>query len=248
MPLQPNEKPTDFVTRVFNEVICDLSSSSFDAIPRFFHPSFIQHVDDKVLSRDDFVVMMRTSKRLLAAPPVFTWKKLIATEPCDGRIHVTSVHSVAVSLASGSRVFQKVVAALEIDVATGTLIHCDEVTRIVNEPAAVPAREEFGANSVGRAETPAADREAQTSRPASRLPSDRPSGDEPVAKLARPSTPPSVDGGHLAAAGDSPRGTPPRQGSLDGVALKRTGVSDMLGATALGESASGESWLLVSPK
>jgi hypothetical protein len=101
--MQSHESATAFVKRVFQEVICDLSPRSFDAIPRYFHPSFVQEVDQRVLNRDGFTELMRQHKPMMATPPVFTWKKLVATEPDDGRIHVTSVHHVSAMVRLATR-------------------------------------------------------------------------------------------------------------------------------------------------
>ena len=131
--MQANELPTTFVRRCFAEVMAplELSTSTFERkIGTFFHADYQQCVDDQTFDRDSFASLTKVQKTRLATPPVFNFKKLVATEPQDGLIHVTSVHSVSARLKNGDSMLQKVVALIDIDVATGTIIGCDENTRM----------------------------------------------------------------------------------------------------------------------
>lgn len=195
--MQPDEDPSDFLRRVFRDVLCDLSPKAFDRVPLMFHPTFRQHVDGDVLDRAAFMRLMSAQKARLATPPTFTWLKLVATEPRDGRIHVTSVHTMQARLKNGAIMDQRVIALVEIDVASGMLIHCDELTRMESDPK--PVSPTIGPRM------------------------DRPVAAAPLAKVRRSATSAReraevadvdvlANGGHV----------------LEGVKLRRTGVSDLL--------------------
>ena len=139
--MQPEELATAFVRRVFDETFGTLAEAAWVDIkvPEFFHPEFEQNIDGKTFDRTAFTSITKTQKARLATPPVFTFKKMIATEPQEGRIHVTSVHSVAAKLKSGDSMLQHVVALIELDVLSGTIISADEITRTETISAVLPA-------------------------------------------------------------------------------------------------------------
>jgi len=209
----PGEDAATFLRRVFVEVIADQSPSSFDLVKQCFHPDYKQHVDDKVLDREAFIGLMRVQKTQILTPPRFTWKKLVATEPRNGRIHVTSVHNVSLRLRGGSVAHQKVVALIEIDVASGTIIQCDELTRMDSKPALEMQQRmpPFEAGFIA----------PQISCGIARRPAgDRPPAVAPAAKLARSAPPAAL----------LPMPPKPSQStSTEPIALRRTGVSELLG-------------------
>jgi hypothetical protein len=141
--MQPEELATAFVRRVFDETFGTLAEAAWVDIKvdEFFHPEFEQNIDGKTFDRTAFTSITKTQKARLATPPVFTFKKMIATEPQEGRIHVTSVHSVSAKLKSGDSMLQHVVALIELDVLSGTIISADEITRTETISAVLPATE-----------------------------------------------------------------------------------------------------------
>jgi len=208
--MQPGEDARDYLRRVFRDCLCDLSPKSFDRVPQMFHPTYRQHVDGDVLDRDAFMRLMSAQKSRLAMPPTFTWLKLVATEPQNGRIHVTSVHTVQARLKNGAIINQRVLALVEIDVASGTIIHCEELTRMESEPK--PVSPTIGPRTTDR--PVAAAPLAKIPRSASSSARERP---EPRSASSsareRPEVEPmAADGGRV----------------LEGVKLRRTGVSDLL--------------------
>ena len=228
--MQRGEDPLVFLKRVFAEVISDLSDSSYERAKELFHPSYEQTVDDKHLDRDGFIKLMRVQKSLLAESPSFEWKKLVATKPRNGRIHVTSVHNVSARLQDNSSMQQRVVALIEIDVATGTIIQCDELTRMDSEaelvaPGASPPESAAAAPRCGPRPAPAdrVAKHARSSRPTVK-PSSRLAAD-PFFTMQAPFTtgPPSRPtrrAGRRAVTAAEP---------IVGVALRHSGVSDLLG-------------------
>lgn len=204
--------------RVFASVISDLSPASLETASKLFHPSYTQHVDGESLDREKFITMMRSQKSKLASPPIFVWKRLVATAPLDGRIHVTSVHSTSARLRTGTSMLQHVMALIEIDVESGTIIACDELTRM-----------EQGMDSQPRTAMPVFEAGSNLEQPAggsSRRPSmERPRALAPPAKISKSSWSDLDDSSAM---------------RLRGVPLTRTGISGLLadmGGVGLGLSA-----------
>ena len=141
--MQKEELAIAFVRRVFDETFGTLAEAAWVDIKvdEFFHPEFEQNIDGKTFDRTAFTSITKTQKARLATPPVFTFKKMIATEPQEGRIHVTSVHSVSAKLKSGDSMLQHVVALIELDVLSGTIISADEITRTETISVVLPATE-----------------------------------------------------------------------------------------------------------
>ena len=141
--MQSDELATAFVRRVFDEIFGTLAEAAWvdTKVTEFFHPDFEQNIDGKTFDRTAFTSITKTQKARLATPPVFTFKKMIATEPQEGRIHVTSVHSVSAKLKSGDSMLQHVVALIELDLLSGTIISADEITRTETISAVLPATE-----------------------------------------------------------------------------------------------------------
>ena len=235
-PLQPDENPTIFVRRFFADVMADLSSQAIERAEAYFHPAFTQFVDGDTIRREQFLKLMVAQKKRLATPPHFVWKNLVSTEASSsGRVHVTSVHSVSAVLRSGASMLQHVVALIEIDVASGTIIQCDELTRM--EPSmAVATRKtlsplETGSLDSGSAGAPAA---SAPSMPVRRTQLDRPKSAARRPKLARlqqPMPPESPSPMEPHSVADGVR--------LSGLPLTRTGVSDLIGGMAMACSSDG---------
>ena len=141
--MQSDELATAFVRRVFDEIFGTLAEAAWvdTKVTEFFHPDFEQNIDGKTFDRTAFTSITKTQKARLATPPVFTFKKMIATEPQEGRIHVTSVHSVSAKLKSGDSMLQHVVALIDLEVLSGTIISADEITRTETISAVMPATE-----------------------------------------------------------------------------------------------------------
>ena len=135
---------TAFVRRVFSEIFTDLSPSSFARAREVLNERFVQHSDGRVIDRQTFLNLMQSNKARLASQPRFTWSDLVATGPREGLVHVTSVHSVALHLRDGSRLNQKVVALIQIDVESGTILRCDELTRVESSRDRMPVKSPRG--------------------------------------------------------------------------------------------------------
>jgi hypothetical protein len=132
-PMQPGEAPEDYVCRVIAATITappDADAALASRVRTLFHPAYEQHSDGQTFGRDRFTSLLRSQRAKLAAPPAVSWSALIATEPHDGTVHVTSVHDVAMELRDGTRLLKQVFALIRIDLATGTIVHCDEVSRM----------------------------------------------------------------------------------------------------------------------
>lgn len=221
--MQLDESPTCFVRRVFREVVCDLSAESFERVPELFHPDFVQRVDSKELNRESFVNWLRVQKSRLDSKPEITWKKLVATAPIEGRVHVTSVHAVSVKLRNGETMLQQVMAMLEIDLASGMLIECDELTRTEPVPQPQTSRNAPQPQTHSQTARAAVDlfHAAVLGSTATKLTMDRPVHEMPNAKQAK------LEPSRISHA--RPASTPPDR--MPGVALKRTGVSDLLASS-----------------
>lgn len=124
------EDPEVYVRRAFTEVLSPLSQASLDAVNVHFHPDFKQFADGAELGLEAFTKLLRVQKSRLATAPKFVWKNLVASQPRGGVIHVTSVHTATARLKTGAALRQQVVALIQIDVATGKIIQCDELTRM----------------------------------------------------------------------------------------------------------------------
>lgn len=169
---------------------------------------------------------VRVQKTQLATPPRFVWKKLVATPSCNGRVHVTSVHHVSARLLDGSNMHQKVVALIEIDEVSGTIIQCDELTRMGAHAAAevaLPFETGFMPPTAVR-ETGFMPPPAAMASNGRRGGADRPRTSDPPSKHAR-SEPSSLAEQVASCAGESGVGSP----RACGIALQRSGVSDLLG-------------------
>ena len=112
--LSDADAATAHIKRIFNDIFCDLSSPDERAYD-ILDDNFEQHSDGKVIDRNAFVSLMQVQKARLASTPRFTWSELVATAPREGRVHVTSVHSVSLHLRDGTRLLQKVVALIQLD-------------------------------------------------------------------------------------------------------------------------------------
>lgn len=261
-PLERGEDPTKFVRRFFADVMSDLSADALNRAEAYIHPTFTQFVDGDTIQRERFIRLMRAQKARLETPPHFVWKNLVATAPnASGRVHVTSVHSVSATLRSGASMLQHAVALIEIDVSTGTIIQCDELTRIepnvamrqatVPAPFEVPATASKpigGRSSISRHAIVGSVRASPSSSSPTRSSLDRPQLAAPPAKLARLSpelhAPPGSSENALPETHDEVEDGSAR---LVGVPLTRgTGVTDFLGGMGLaageGAEANGRAW------
>lgn len=128
--MQSGEAGHDFVRRVFSACFEDQSPAALEAVRYFFDRSYVHEADGQVLDLCSFEKVLRSQRARLTARPRVVWKSLVATAPSpDGRIHVTSVHTVQLELANRP-CLQKVVALIVIDVASGKIVHCEELTRM----------------------------------------------------------------------------------------------------------------------
>lgn len=128
------EDATLFVKHVFDRVFADLSPRSVEAARAYFSPTYTHEADGKILGLNDFLCMMQVQKARLATAPKFSWKNIVATESHEGRVAVTSVHSVALDLKNGPTCYQQVIALIHIDEWTGKIAHCDELTMMHSSP------------------------------------------------------------------------------------------------------------------
>ena len=216
---------TAFVRRVFDEIFGTLAEAAWvdTKVTEFFHPDFEQNIDGKTFDRTAFTSITKTQKARLATPPVFTFKKMIATEPQEGRIHVTSVHSVSAKLKSGDSMLQHVVALIDLEVLSGTIISADEITRTETITSVLPATEiALGVTRMIR--------ESKAKAVSSR--SVRVKLWKPSAKHLRTESPTrsvsrtEPDGSSSTAVTPPPTQLPSTQ--LPGHVLRRSGVSDLL--------------------
>ena len=213
--MEAGEAASDFVRRVFRQVYSDLSMTSVDHLYTAFHPSYTQSVDGAELDLAGFVRLVQMQKSRLSTAPDFRWQKLVATAALDGRIHVTSLHTVSANLLTGASMCQKVMALIELDVATGTIIRCDELTqRVENEATAHPAASGVAA--------------------ASHRTRERPPQALPPSKHARPPPPLDTEQDSFGSSPMLPIETASELPQLSstlricGVPLKRSGISDLL--------------------
>lgn len=221
--MQKEELATTFVRRVIDETFGTLAEAAWVDIKvtEFFHPEFEQNIDGKTFDRTAFTSITKTQKARLATPPVFTFKKMIATEPQEGRIHVTSVHSVSAKLKSGDSMLQQVVALIELDVLSGTIISADEITRTETISSVLPATEialgvtrmirESKAKAVSSRSVRVKDRELWA----------------PSAKHLRTESP-TRSVSRTEPDGSSSTAVTPPPTQLPGHVLRRSGVSDLL--------------------
>ena len=117
--MQANEDPVNFVRRVFSSSSRATRSPNFvRGVQDFFAFDFVLDSDGRSLNRSDFEATLLAQRSRVVAPPRLAFSRLCASAPHDGRITVTSVHTSHLRLRSGS-VCQRVIAVLEIDVASG---------------------------------------------------------------------------------------------------------------------------------
>ena len=146
-----NEGATEFVRRVFSACFEDQSPAALEAVRYFFDRSYVHEADGQVLDLYGFEKVLRSQRARLTARPRIAWKSLVATAPSpDGRIHVTSVHATQLELANRP-CLQKVVALIEIDVASGKIVHCEELTRMESNTIAAPSVAQVAAPSMEQA-------------------------------------------------------------------------------------------------
>lgn len=226
--LQPGENVCLFLKRVFAEVISDLSPKSMERALVLFHPSYVQSADGEVLDRARFLRLLRVQKSRLASSPKFVWKKLVSTAPLNGRVYVTSVHKVQARLKTGSEMLQHVVALIEIDEVTGTVIRCDEQTRMETSfgPSAQQNKVGAGAFEGSGWSRPSVVYERRSSK-------DRPSFSAPekAAKQARSSPAPltlPAEEAPPTALTHTPADVSAGAVRLQGIPLKRASKSDLL--------------------
>lgn len=137
--MQAGEAATLFVRRVFSACFEDQSPAALENVRHFFDHSYIHEADGQVLDLCSFEKVMRSQRARLTARPSIVWKSLVATAPSpDGRVHVTSVHTVQLELANRP-CCQKVVALIEIDVTNGKIVHCEELTRMESDTITAPS-------------------------------------------------------------------------------------------------------------
>lgn len=146
--MQASESPPAYLKRCFAEVFEDLSPFSSIAARQHFHPSFLHEADHAALDLNAFLLMLQRQKARLKEPPRFAYKSVVATEPCDGRVHVTSVHHTSLALRDGSAVHQKVIALVQIDLKSGQIVHCEELTRNAGNGASPSLRPEGRAGAL----------------------------------------------------------------------------------------------------
>jgi hypothetical protein len=231
--MQPEELATAFVRRVFDETFGTLAEAAWVDIKvsEFFHPEFEQNIDGKTFDRTAFTSITKTQKARLATPPVFTFKKMIATEPQEGRIHVTSVHSVSAKLKSGDSMLQHVVALIELDVLSGTIISADEITRTETISAVLPATGiALGvARMIRDSSSKAVSRRSVRVNEQLWAPSAKHLRTESPTRSVSRTEP---DGSSSTAVTPPPTQLPPTQ--LPGHVLRRSGVSDLLSELSAG--------------
>jgi len=140
MPMQAGEEPCAYLKRAFFEVLGSLEPASLELVELHFHPHFRQFADGEELDLQAFTNLLRLQKSRLVQAPRFVWKQLVsACSPNDSRIHITSIHTATARLKTGLMIRQQVMALVQVDTATGTIIQCDELTRM-EDPRAVERR------------------------------------------------------------------------------------------------------------
>ena len=224
--MQSDELATAFVRRVFDEIFGTLAEAAWvdTKVTEFFHPDFEQNIDGKTFDRTAFTSITKTQKARLATPPVFTFKKMIATEPQEGRIHVTSVNSVSAKLKSGDSMLQHVVALIDLEVLSGTIISADEITRTETISAVMPATEiALGVARMIRDSAKAVSSRSVRDRPATGGRSAKHLRTESISSPTRSASRTDSDGSSSTAVTSPPT-------RLPGHVLRRSGVSDLLSA------------------
>ena len=96
------------------------------------HPRFSMHADGHALDRESFLLRTQHLRQRLTKPPVFSWTKTAESAVVDGRAVVSSVHSVFMEFANGAANHTDYISMIEIDMTSGTLIHCDELSRLTS--------------------------------------------------------------------------------------------------------------------
>ena len=149
--MESGEGATEFVRRVFSACFEDQSPAALEAVRYFFDRSYVHEGDGQVLDLYSFEKVLCSQRARLTSRPRIVWKSLVATAPShDGRIHVTSVHTTQLELANRP-CLQKVVALIEIDVASGKIVHCEELTRMESNAIVAPLVAQVAAPSMEQA-------------------------------------------------------------------------------------------------
>lgn len=232
--MQAGEEPCAYLKRAFFEVLGSLGPTSLDRVPIHFHRDFQQYADGEILDLQAFTTLLSAQKARLAQAPRFSWKQLVATtSPDNGRHHITSIHDVVARLKSGHVIRQHVMALVQVDAHTGTIIQCDELTRM--EGPCAPERYQPFTCTAGAFEGGGAPQQPETQRAAQGAPD----MDEAQARKTSPGAKRARSSPELVVNSENPM-------RLYGVPLRRTTPTDhlepptvcLLRASSLGQLAS----------
>ena len=132
-PMQAHESPTEFVMRAYSAMMSELDPAHVVRLAAtLLHPRFSMHADGHALDRESFLLRTQHLRQRLTKPPVFSWTKTAESAVVDGRAVVSSVHSVFMEFANGAANHTDYISMIEIDMTSGTLIHCDELSRLTS--------------------------------------------------------------------------------------------------------------------
>jgi len=92
---------TSYLRHIFTAVVCDTSPNSIAVVEKYFAENFVQHVDGKTLTYDDFVQHMKAQKSKIEPSVTITWHELHASKH-DSVVHIISHHSVSATMKSDS--------------------------------------------------------------------------------------------------------------------------------------------------
>ena len=143
------EDPIEYFRRLITEIICDTSPRSYEeGVPRYFSTEFIQHVDGKILTYNEFISHQKAQKTQVVGDSVeVSWQELHAhfypvcndqkEESNQGKkdiLNITSSHTVKMTLKENQvRIIGSCVSLIKIDVKTGKIFQCNEFTHIGEE-------------------------------------------------------------------------------------------------------------------
>ena len=144
-----NEDPIEYFRRVLTEIICDTSSKSYElGVPKYFSSDFIQKVDGKVLTYDDFISHQKAQKTQIVEDSVqISWQELHAhfylscleqnQDPQQEKkeiLNITSHHSVKMKLKESQlEIMGSCVSLIKINAKNGKIFQCNEFTHFVEE-------------------------------------------------------------------------------------------------------------------
>jgi hypothetical protein len=108
------------IQEVFHQVVENLVFSE-ETIAKYFHPSYMQYVDDKVINYSEFLHHMKAQKEVMDAIHI-RWEELIVEDN-----KVVSIHYVDGRKKTGEEIGFKVFACFHIN-ETKKLVLCNELT------------------------------------------------------------------------------------------------------------------------